>query len=796
MSTVGHCFSDTCGACSRQPTICYMCSSECGIVTHVSDGKVVGIFGDVGHPMNAGKLCPKALAAPDLVHDPDRIRTPLRRTGPRGAGTFEPVSWEVALDDIARQLVAAKKAEGSQTLLVQFGEKPDHDLVYRFANAYGTPNVLDHDSICDTNRREGFMYTYGRSHFRPLIDLKRPLKTIDGIRHDHDCRYLFLVGENPFEATRFFYLRDGIRDALRSGMRLTVVDPFRSVTATHAHDWLPIRPGSDLALVLAMLRFIIERDDPSDPERRYLDWDFIRRHTVGFEELRQRLTAETDLFNLDWAAAITGLPAATIERVAHEFGSIKPAAAMVGMNAVGHHINGFDTTRAVAALIAITGNLDVPGGVCLSPLVAIDTKQVHGTDLLRPDLAEMHKDLFGGFPLAYRGIKAKVPLDLLDGVKLTHGTHAGEHYRIRSLFVIHGNPLINSPNTGRWHEALTKRDTSGNYAVPLVVFNDTQLNDTGLYADYVLPMASFLERQGLCRIYVPEPTLSLRDPALRPLHESRTPLGWLAPLAEACVLHGDREMAAAIPFVNDDEWCDAALRECPGLHGVPKGIAPDGEPLTVEWLRRHGGTVTWPARYRKFGEGSLDTPSGKVELRSGIIDLTNARFGTSYDSLVTYTENPWSPLHSASAKAATGYPFQLITGRSLLHTGAATQNLPRSLKSQSEPCIFLNPEDARRVGVEDHGWVVVRNPLGAEIRARVKLSAKIIAGVVRATHGWGQRTPHLRLARDRGYNVNRLTDDTAFNPVTGNAGFGDMMVNVVPEPFHDNLDTQSREMQS
>lgn len=793
MLLVGRCSAETCGKCTEKRTVCYMCSSECGIVTHVKNGEVVGVFGDPSHPMNGGKLCPKALAAPDLVHDADRIRTPLRRVGPRGAGEFEPVSWDLALDDIARRLVSAKAGEGPQTLLIQFGEKPDHDLVYRFANAYGTPNVLDHDSICDTNRREGFMYTYGRSHFRPLLDLKRPMRTTAGLRARHDCRYLLLVGENPFEATRFFYLRDGIREALRAGMRMTVVDPFRSVTALHAHEWLPIRPGTDLALVLAILRFLIERDDPSDPERRYLDWGFIRNHTVGFDALRQRLTGRHDTFTPDWAARITGIPAATIARVAHDFGRTKPAAAMVGMNGVAHHANGFETTRAVAILVAVTGNLDVPGGVCLAPPVALDTERVHGTGLLRPELAEMHKDLFGGFPLACRGIKAKVPLDIIDGVRLTHGSHAGTSYRIRNLFVIHGNPLINAPNTGRWHQALTAIDDSGDYVLRLVVFNDTQLNDTGLYADYVLPMASFLERQGLCRIYVTEPTISLRDPALPPLHQSRTPIDWLAPLAQACVRHGDPDMAQAIPFANDDDWCDAALRRCPGLQDAPDGVAPDGNALTVDWLRRHGGTAAWPARYRKYGEGALDTPSGKVELQSGIIEEANARFGTRYDSLIDYSENPWMPRPAANDGADAAYPFQLVTGRSLSHTGSATQNLKQSLKTDPEPRVLLNPTDARRIGVFDGARVVVRNPLGAEIRARARVSAKVMSGVVRATHGWGQRTPYLRRARGRGYNINRLTDDTNFNPITGNAGFGDMLVRVMPDSHSDETGRSDRE---
>ena len=207
-------------------------------------------------------MCPKVFATPDLLGE-DRIRTPLKRVGDRGEGRFEPIGWAQALEEIAARLVTVKAREGPQTLLVQFGEKPDHDMVYRFANAYGTPNVLDHDSICDTNRREGFMLTYGMSHFRPLPDLNRPLRTAEGVRDRHDCRYLLLFGENPLEATRFLYLRDGILGALREGMRLTVADPFCTATARLAHDWLAVRPGSDLALALAMLRFIIEHDDPA-----------------------------------------------------------------------------------------------------------------------------------------------------------------------------------------------------------------------------------------------------------------------------------------------------------------------------------------------------------------------------------------------------------------------------------------------------------------------------------------------------------------------------------------------------
>ncbi len=775
----GHCSAPDCAGCERHTTVCYMCSSECGLVAHVRDGQVVGVFGDEGHPMSHGGLCPRAFGAPELVHATDRIRRPLKRVGERGEGRFEEVSWEQALDAIARELVAQKRAEGAHSLLVQFGEKPDHDLVYRFANAYGTPNVLDHDSICDSSRRTGFMYTYGARHHRPLPDLNRPLTTQEGVREQHDCRYLLLVGENPLEATRFFYLHDGIRQALREGMHLTVADPFRTATAELAQDWLAVRPGTDLALALTLLRYLVEHDDPGDPARRYLDHQFIRERTTGFDELKRFLLGAGERFTPAWGEEKTGVAAATLARVAHEFGLAKPAAAMVGMNGVGHHTNGFSTTRAVAMMIALTGNLDVPGGVALAPQAELSSAEVHGTSLLPPGQAERHKDLFAGYPLAYRGVKAKDPADMLDGVRLTHGPHAGERYRIRSLLVIHGNPLINAPGSHRWHEALTRREGDGRYAVRLTVFNDTQLNDTGLYADWVLPMASFLERQGLCRTYVNEPSVSLRDPVLGPLHQARTPLGWLKPLAEACVRHGDRDLEGAIPYPDDDAWCDALLAGCPGLPWHENGVAPDGARLTVAWLRAHGGTALWPARYRKYE--LLDTPSGKVELRSGAIDAANARFGTGYEPLIGYEENRWSPTHPEYAALSREYPFQLVTGRSYQHTGSATQNVPSLLKRRREPKVQLNPKDAQALKVNDGDWVIVRNPLGAQIRSRAEVTEKMRPGVVRATHGWGQRSKHLTHAAGQGYNVNQLTDDANVNPVSGNAGLGDMMVAIERE---------------
>ena len=213
---------------SPRPTVCYMCSSECGLLASGDPSAGLCIAGNPASPMSRGGLCPKAALAESLRCFPGRPCTPLKRVGPRGEGIFRPASWEEALEDISRRLRAARELYGPESLTILFGEKPDHDMVYDFAAMYGTPNVLDHNSLCDTSRRYGFSRVFGDGQERPLPDLQRPLLTGEGVRREHDCRLLVLFGENPAEARRFFWLWDGILGARRSGMRLIVADPLRT----------------------------------------------------------------------------------------------------------------------------------------------------------------------------------------------------------------------------------------------------------------------------------------------------------------------------------------------------------------------------------------------------------------------------------------------------------------------------------------------------------------------------------------------------------------------------------------
>jgi thiosulfate reductase/polysulfide reductase chain A len=747
-----------------------MCSSECGLLVDRGDDGTLALAGNPAHPMNAGGLCPKALHADLLRLSPDRLGAPLRRVGERGRGELVPASWSDALDDIARKLAALRRTHGPECLTILFGEKPDHDVVYDFARGYGTPNVLDHNSLCDTSRRLGFAFTLGDDQERPLPDLQRPLLTADGVRAEHDCRLLVLFGENPAEARRFYWLWDGIRAAKRGGMRLVVVDPFATATARVADEWLPIRPGEDAALLLAILRHVVEHDGRSGA---YLDHEFIRAWTHGWDELRRAvLTDERDpatglpLYSLEWAGAKTGIPPDAIRRLAHELGATKPAAAMVGMNGVAHQYSGFQATRALAVLLAITGNLDVPGGLHLrAPLGLRRPRDAWARGL--GDRAEKHKDRFGGFPLAAHGVVSRVPRDIVEGVTLSAGRFAGSAYATRALITIHHNPLLTAPESGAWRTALTARGPAGDYLLELLVVNDLWAHDTALYADWVLPMAHFLERQGVVEHETLQPAVSLRAAVAPAPAGVRTPLELFRELARR--MGDDAAHAELLATDSDDAWCDRILEP------LAAGVASPGTRPT-QWLRDRGGVHARPARFAKYRGGGFRTPTGKVELTSTRLATAGVACPATPGYEPPFGPEVWRDEASGSSPVPT---FRLVTGRSRHHVHSMTQNVPAA--GEREPVLLMNDEDARSGGLASGRWAVVTNARGDSIRARVSATPRLLRGVVRATHGWGATSPFLTAKANGTYNVNLLTCADRVHPVTGNACFGDVLVTVTRE---------------
>lgn len=739
-----------------------MCPAECGLAVNVTNGVATAVYGNPHVPYNAGTLCAKGAAGLQLVYSPYRIKYPMIRVGARGEGKFKRASWDEAAAYIADKLVTIKKTVGPEAVIMDAGDVTDRDPYYRLFYAYGTPHCVEHGAICDTPRRHGAKLMLGGKRLEP--DIMRPVLVRQGdgsLKNDFSYRtkLIMYVGWNPFTATRINYESRGTVEAKLAGAKLVVVDPAFTNTATKADYWLPIRPGTDPDLFAFMLRYLLERQSDTDPARRYIDWSFKDR-SVGWEEFEAAFRAwwdKTDpvnglmYFSAEWAENRTGLPRRQIEEVAHLFGSTKPAALVWGMNGTGHHYNGYVTSILGTALNVITGNFETPGGVIDTELTKSDKGgKATGGDFLKRKVrrvidgrhveateAELHMDAYGDWPGAWDpAAVGDYPRRFRDGVTLRYGPFKGHRYPIKGYVLRTGNSIITGSNTADWQDAVTAKDEHGDYKVSLVVYIDTPFLESGLYADVILPEASYLERMSLSDVYPSHPVLWLRDFVIPTQFEARTPYQIMQFLAKALGARGDPDVKGADfweKYKSEEDFWNEALAVSPGRPNVgdplpyphlPKGYKiigtpdsldgghvtvddkkkeVDGAPLTVAWLRAHHGVAVWPMSWgRDQGGGILKTASKKVEFtwdRTELKDGKTERVGqyASYNKLIEsggtvppgiaelgwtrfpstfyWFETKWNyHTNPAYTKYKDQYPFQLTSGR-IHHTMTGTQGV-------------------------------------------------------------------------------------------------------------------------
>jgi anaerobic selenocysteine-containing dehydrogenase/Fe-S-cluster-containing hydrogenase component 2 len=731
-----------------------MCPSECGISVLVKDGIAKKIYGNPHSLINNGTICAKGASGLQLIYSPHRIRTPLIRTGQRGEDRWKEVTWAEACDYIAKKLIEIKNKYGPESVFLDCGDVTDREAYYRLFHAFGTPNTYNHGSICDPNRKWGQWIMTGDE--RPLPDVQRPImirneKGEVQLKRGHDAKLILSIGANPFVATRFNYMSYGIPAAREENeCKYIVIDPAFTNSASLADIWLPIRPGTDAALLAAMLYYIIENDSPDEPLKRYIDHDFLKRYTIGWEEFKDAFVGyakKTDpsnnffFFTPEWAEEKTGISKENIIKIAHLFGITKPAAIEIGIHGTAHYTNGDVTSILMTALCLITGNMDRPGGlVFIDPqkvkkgiktsgkgfLERFVTRQINGRES-RGRLLELHKDYYGDYPAAWKGVLGDLPKKIREGIKLRYGPFKGYSYPVKAFIIRGGNPVITAGNTHEWIDALTSRDESGEYLLELVVFIDTHLTVSGKYADVVLPEAGFLERMGLSDVYTMSPEVAIRDQVIKPLHESKTPFEIMIALSDALVKNGDPDIKAedfSKKYSNEEDFINEILSDAPGFYnigkplpypGLPEGALilgtpdnpiallkgrkiKDGEPITVKWLREHNGVAVWPTSYYRYkkSDGSPSgiyplTSSKRFEFRFSYLEEINRRFGTDYPTTFYWSEPKWNPKNYLYRDISKEYPFQLISGRGH-HAMTMTKICPYLAETETECMKPLNDE--------------------------------------------------------------------------------------------------------
>ncbi|HEY7513116.1 MAG TPA: molybdopterin-dependent oxidoreductase, partial [Vicinamibacteria bacterium] len=431
-------------------TFCEMCFWRCGVLASVSGGKVLRVEGNPDHPLTRGRLCARGNAGTGLLYDPDRLKHPLLRTGKRGEGRFRRVSWDEALDHLAAKLRAIKEEHGPEAVAFF-----PHGIGSRFfgtlLKAYGTPNSAEPSfAQCRGPRDVGYALTFGQGLGSPEpLDLE-------------ETKLIVLVGSHLGENVFTSQITD-FATGLARGAKLVVVDPRFSTAASKADWWLPIRPGTDIALLLAWIHVLIE-------EGLY-DREYLLKYAQGFEALAKHVLP----FSPEWAEPITELPAPQIRETARAMGRAKPSVVVHP----GRHVTwyGDDTqrARAMAILTALLGSWGRKGGLFLPtpvPVGGFDTPEFPDSERGRADGAGSR------FPLASE--EQGVTNGLVDA------TLSGEPYPIKAWIVYGQNVLEAIPQRQRTFQAIDKLD--------LMVVVDVLPVEQVDYADLVLPEATYLER--------------------------------------------------------------------------------------------------------------------------------------------------------------------------------------------------------------------------------------------------------------------------------------------------------------
>jgi anaerobic selenocysteine-containing dehydrogenase len=690
--------------------ICGICPGGCGVTIKLVDGKIDSLSPLKDHPV--GVVCVRGLHAREIVYSKDRLQYPLLRTGERGEGKFERIGWDEALDRIAEAFQKIKREYGAEAVMSYFGRGSfDNNLTDLFAARgipcqgvsgflfpFGSPNGTGCSSVC--------YVSYGIFASVSTIGAQMDTTYADFNRTD----LIVLWGSNPPTDSPPSRVKK-ILEAKKRGAKVIAIDHMRSDIAKMADQWVGVRSGTDGALALSMLHVIIN-------ERLY-DEAFVQNWTVGFAELSQYVQQ----FPPEKAQAITRVPKETITALAREVAKSK-GASLAMYTGLEYTSSGVQNIRSVLSLWAITGNLDVPGGLVFRPRSPVQFPRVslEPPKGVKPIGADTH-------PLFCDVLKAAQFMEAPKAIL------KGDPYPIKALLVLGASMLTSLPNPELLKECFKKLDF-------MAVF-DRFMTADALYADVVLPATTNFENLGYQRY--PGGYCQLRPKVIEPIGEARSSFQFLAQLA------GKLGYGHLFP-ATEEERIQFAFK---------------GAPVSVEDLKAHPEGLRYDAgqmEYKKYEKGLLrsdgkpgfNTASGKIELVSSML----RKYG--YDGLPVYVEPREGPL--GSPELCKKFPLVLNTGARLQSAFRSQHlNIPGLLKLQPKPQVLIHPADAQARGLSNGDRVWVESPRG-KVGVWAKVTDDVMTGQVELNVGGGSPI-HAEGWREA--NANYLTDWENRDPISG-----------------------------
>jgi anaerobic selenocysteine-containing dehydrogenase/Fe-S-cluster-containing dehydrogenase component len=732
------------------PGGCNICFNSCPTKFHFRGDRLVQVTGNEDDPIFRGKVCPKSQLTLQLYHNERRLTRPLKRVGARGEGRFEAISWEQALDEIAGRMKAVREQWGPEALAIFAGTRTGtlskNGFVRIFGQMWGTPNVEGTDPFCAAGKHTAYELTQGDTtcpNSYTATDLGR-------------AQLYVHFGDNQAEARPVYF--GMINDwRIRNRARLVVVDPRHTVTASKADRWLPIRSGTDMALALAIAHHILAEDLH---DRRYCEaW------VEGWERWRDYIFEKR--YTPEWAEPITGIAAEEIRALAREIAAAD-GCVIFASRGINQHTNAVQTNRALMFLAAITGNWGRRGGAFLN--------------------LSLGAPISAAAPAQRRAAPSK-PMVRRSPAGWTEAMRRGRPYPIKAL-VACNNPMSNWPGQKEIREAFL--------ALDLLVHIELFENETSAFADYVLPVATGIEKGEIGRSTDDRRVVWI-DKMIDPPGEAKSDDWIWIELGRRFGYDDVLKEKYKDPALFWDEMCidNDQLRGITQarLHSVP-----------WRWLRFPCASVEAPEQETLFLEGTsppghagkrFPTPSGKLEFfteameakfrvlglsalpefyseREQLIDLPYVELEVGDDAPGVVSPFHKSPVSASPARIrsagadspgarlrADGYDLELVTGRPPApHFHSWTHYFWQAQEMWPDLYVQIHPKRAAQAGIADGDRVRIETGHGA-IEATAWLTAGIRETTVFVPIGWGERQPF-----NPWRSVNYLTDRTQRDPIS------------------------------
>jgi thiosulfate reductase/polysulfide reductase chain A len=682
------------GTIEKTPTYCEICFWKCAGWTYTVDGKPWKIIGNENDPHCNGRFCPRGTGGLGAYYDPDRLKTPLIRTEKRGKQVFREATWDEAFDYIAEKMKKIAEEHGPECIAL-FTHGSGGNYFKNLLRAFGSNNVAAPSyAQCRGPREEAYVITYGEGVGSPeRTDME-------------NAKCIVLIGSHLGENMHNGQVQE-FTEAISKGATVITVDPRFSTAASKSKYWLPIKPATDTALLLAWINVIIEEE--------LYDKKYVEKYTFGFEQLKQHVNNMTP----EWAYPITTIEPHIIRQTAREMAKNAPATIIHP----GRHVTwyGDDTqrVRAGAILNALLGSWGRRGGFYIPEKATLPKMKIPKY----PTPKRNWKDAFPGkFPMA--------GLALASGICDATIPTPDKDCSFKGWFVYGTNLPLTIPQPQKTLEAIQNLD--------LMVAIDILPAEVTGWADVVLPECTYLERYDDLRVSPGRiPTVALRAPAFEPKYNTK-PAWWMTKQIASRLGLDDY-----FPYENIEEFLDYQLKEIGSSLEEMKKIG-------VKKLDKK-----YPLYFYEDEDVEFFTPSGKIELYS--TQLEDFKF----DPIPVYEKHEEPP---------DGF-YRLLYGRAPMHTFGRTTNNPLLTDLKDENEVWINKKVAREWGIRNNEYVYLENQDGViSNKIRAKVTERIRHDSVYMVHGFGHSQKQMKASFKKGADDSALITKVQIDPIMGGTG--------------------------